>query len=342
LNPQPRNCQRKADDVRGGDKVRTIVSMLLACVAAFGAPFATAQEPYPSKPIRIIVVFGPGSSTDIVARLVGQKLSESVGQPVIIENKPGAAGILGIEQAAKSRADGYTLVTAASSGFGIQPSLYRKLPYDVIRDFAPITNLVTVEQTLVVPKDGPQTVSAVVDDARARPNAVAYGSLGSGSTSHLIMQMFASAAGISLIHVPFKGSSEASAQLLGGTVPMMFDAMPAVLANVRNGRLKALAISSAKRSPFLPEVPTLAESGYPSVDALGWIGIAAPAETPTPVLDRLNHEIVAILGQPDVKARLDQMGFVPVGNSREEFGRFMKAEIAKWGKAVQDSGAKAD
>ena len=317
-------------------KFALICLLLLAPLAAW------ADAPWPSKPIKVIVQFGAGTSTDLIARLVGQKLSEAVGQPVVIENRPGGNGITGTAQALTAPADGHTLVMAVSSVFGIHPSLYSKLPFDVLRDFAPITNLALVEQTLVVPAAGTQTLQAIVESARAAPGKVAYASLGSGSTSHLTMEMFATAAGVRLNHIPFKSSGEASTQLIGGTVPMMFDSMPAVMEQVRAGRLKAVAIASAKRSPFLPDVPTLSESGYQGIVGLGWIGMAAPAATPAPVLDRLNREIVAIVRSPEMRERLDRMAYVPVGDSREEFGRFMRAEIARWSKTVRDSGAKAD
>ncbi len=318
------------------------LGVAIACITLLWSPLAPAEENYPNKPIRIIVQFGAGTSTDIVARIVGQKLAESVGQAVVVENKIGGGGIVGTELASKAKPDGYTIVMAVSSVFGIHPSLYKKLPFDVLRDFVPITNLVTVPQILVVPKDGPGTVQELVKLARARQGEVAYGSLGIGTTSHLTAQLFASAVGIRLIHVPFKGSAEAATQVIGGTVPMMFDALPAVLPSVQNGKLKALALSSTQRSPLMPDVPTLAESGYPGIEALGWIGMAAPAGTPTSVVTRLNGEIVTILGQPDVKARLEQMGFTIVGDSGAAFGTFIQDEIIKWGKAVQESGAQAE
>lgn len=315
---------------------------LFCLLGILGSSPCLAQEPYPSRPIHIVVQFGPGTSTDILARLVGQKLSDALGQPVVINNKPGGSGQLGTDFAARAKADGYTLVMAVSSVFGIHPSLYAKLPFDVLRDFAPITNLALVEQTLVVPQGGFSSLRAAVAAAKTSPGGLPYASLGVGSTSHLTMEMFAAAAGLRLIHVPYKSSPEAAANLIGGSVPMMFDSMPAVLSQIKSGRLKAVAVSSLKRSSFLPDVPTLAEAGFAGIDALGWIGIAAPAGVPPPILDRLNGEIVAILAQPDVKARLEQMAYVPVGDSREEFGRFIRAEIAKWGRTVRESGAKVE
>ena len=322
--------------------MRKTLTLVLAGILAFGSAGVLADEPYPSKPLRIIVQFGAGTSTDIVARIVGQKLSQSLGQSVVIENKVGAGGILGTELAAKSKPDGYTIVMAVSSVFGIDPTLYAKLPFDVLKDFIPITMLVTVPQTLVVPEDGPDTVRELVERARARPGQIAYASLGVGSTNQLTTVMFASAVGIELIHVPFKGSAEAATQVIGGAVPMMFDALPAVLTGVRAGKLKALALSSNKRSSLLPNVPTLAESGYPGIEALGWIGMAAPAGTPMPVIERLNRDIAAILNDPEVKPKLEEMGFTPLGDTPQASRKFIEDEIVKWGKAVRDSGAKVE
>ena len=322
--------------------MRKSLGLIIAGILALVSVAAAADDPYPSKPLRIIVQFGAGTSTDIVARIVGQKLSESLGQSVVIENKVGAGGILGTELAAKAKPDGYTIVMAVSSVFVIDPTLYAKLPFDVLRDFTPITMLVTVPQTLVVPQGGPKTVRELVEQARAHPGQLGYASLGVGSTNQLTTVMFASTVGIDLIHVPFKGSAEAATQVIGGTVPMMFDALPAVLTPVRAGKLRALALSSAKRSPLVPDVPTLAEAGYPGIEALGWIGMAAPAGTPTAIIDRLNHEIAAILHDPEVRPRLEEMGFTPLGDSPQASRKFIEDEIVKWGKAVRDSGAKVE
>ena len=322
--------------------MRKSLGLIIAGILALVSVAAAADDPYPSKPLRIIVQFGAGTSTDIVARIVGQKLSESLGQSVVIENKVGAGGILGTELAAKAKPDGYTIVMAVSSVFGIDPTLYAKLPFDVLRDFTPITMLVTVPQTLVVPQGGPKTVRELVEQARAHPGQLGYASLGVGSTNQLTTVRFASTVGIDLIHVPFKGSAEAATQVIGGTVPMMFDALPAVLTPVRAGKLRALALSSAKRSPLVPDVPTLAEAGYPGIEALGWIGMAAPAGTPTAIIDRLNHEIAAILHDPEVRPRLEEMGFTPLGDSPQASRKFIEDEIVKWGKAVRDSGAKVE
>ena len=320
----------------------THVIWLAACCAAI-APLPAQAQNYPARPIRIIAQFTPGTSTDILARVIGQKLTESWGQQVVVDNRPGAGGIVGTELGAKAAPDGYTLTMAVSSGFGINPSLYAKLPYDAVKDFAPITNIALTPQTLVSnPGFAAKSVKEFVTVAKAKPGQINYASLGSGSTSHLTMEMFRSAAGVRLNHIPYKGSPAAHAELFSGQIPVMFDAIPAVLPHVKSGRLRGLGIGSAKRSPFLPDVPTIAESGFPGFEAVGWIGIAAPAKTPAAILDKLHAEIVRIINTPEMKERLATLAFTPVGDTREEFARFIKAEIAKWGQAVKESGARAE
>lgn len=313
------------------------IAVALACSSA-----AIASE-YPAKPIRIIAQFTPGSSTDILARIVAQKMGRDWNQQVVVDNRPGAGAVLGTEMGAKAPPDGYTLTMAVSAAFGINPSLYSKLPYDIIKDFAPISNLGLTPQTLVTSPSAPfKTVKEFVAAAKEKPGQINYASLGTGSTSHLTMEMFRSAAGITLNHVPFKGSSEGHTALISGQIPSMFDAIPATLPQIKGGRLRGLGIATLKRSQFLPEMPTIAEAGYADFEAVGWIGIAAPAKTPAPILDKLNAEMIRIINDPEVKERLATLAFTPVGDSRAQFAAFIKAEIAKWGKAVRDSGAKAD
>ena len=314
----------------------------LAATCAFISFVAVASE-YPAKQIRIIVQFTPGTSTDILARLIAAKMGERWNQQVVVDNKPGAGAVLGTDLGAKAAPDGYTLTMAVSSAFGINPSLYSKLPYDAINDFAPIANLGLTPQTLVVnPAESYKTLKDFVAAAKAKPGSINFASLGSGSTSHLTTEMFAATAGIKLNHVPFKGSADAHTQIIGGQVPMMFDAIPATLPHIKSGRLRGLGIATLKRSPFLPDLPTIAEGGYAGFEAVGWIGIAAPAKTPVAVLNTLNAEMVRILGEADVKEKLNTLAFTPVGDTREQFAAYIKSEIAKWGKAVKDSGAKAE
>ena len=315
---------------------------VLATLACLAAPHAIASD-YPTKPVRIIVQFTAGTSTDILARIVAQKMSQDWGQQVIVDNRPGAGAVLGTEMGAKAPPDGYTLTMAVSSAFGINPTLYAKLPYDAIRDFAPIANLGLTPQTLVASPSAPfKSVKEFVAAAKEKPGQVNYASLGSGSTSHLTMEMFRSTAGIKLNHVPFKGSADAHTQLMGGQIPAMFDAIPATLPHIKSGKLRGLGIATLKRSQFLPDLPTIAEAGYPGFEAVGWIGIAAPAKTPVAILDKLNAEMVKIINAPDVSERLATLAFTPVGDSRAQFAAYIKSEIAKWGSAVKESGAKAD
>lgn len=330
---------------------RANIAIALAVAAAIAAAGAAhAQQPadpaagYPNKPLRIIVPFGPGTQTDVLARLIGQKFTESMGQQVIIDNRPGAGAILGNDLAAKSVPDGYTLLMSGTGALAINPGLYPKLPYDPIKDFAPITKLVIVTQTLVVsPSFAAKSVKELVASAKASPVQLNYASFGAGSVNHLTTEMFQNAAGIKLgNNVSFRGSADALLQVMSGQVPVMFDSMTSVLPHVKSGKLRGLAVSTAARSSFLPELPTIAESGYPGFEVAGWTGMLAPARTPGPVLNKLERELIAVLQKPEAKELFNTLAFTPAGESRDEFKRFMISEIAKWAKAVKDSGTKID
>lgn len=314
---------------------------LSAAVLAF-APLAQAQG-YPSKPVKIIVAFTPGSATDIIARVTADYFSKSMGQPFTVENKAGAGGILGTEAAKNAPPDGYTLTACPSGPFGINPGIYKSLPYDPIRDFEPISNLVLTPQTIVVGAQTPyKTLKDLVADAKAKPGEIAYGSLGTGSTSHLTMEAFQQAAGIKLNHIPFKGGAEAQTQIMGGSFPVMSDTISGVLAQVKAGKLRAIGVAIPQRSPYLPDVPTIAQQGYKGFESVGWIGLCAPAKTPAAILDKLNAEVKKMLASPEAKAKIDQLAFTPVGDSRSEFAAWIKSEIAKWSRIAKESGAKAD
>jgi tripartite-type tricarboxylate transporter receptor subunit TctC len=315
----------------------------LAAVALLGFAALAMAQPYPSRPVKIIVAFTPGSATDIIARVVADDFSKSMGQSFVVENKPGAGGILGTEAAKNAPPDGYTLTACPSGPFGINPGIYSKLPYDPVRDFEPISNLVLTPQTIVVGAQTPyRTLKDLVADAKKKPGEIAYGSLGNGSTSHLTMEAFQQAAGIKLNHIPFKGGSEAQTQIMGGAFPMMSDTISGVLAQVKAGKLRALAVAIPRRSPFLPDVPTIAEQGYPGFESVGWIGLCAPARTSPEILNKLNAEVKRMFASPEVKERLAQLAFTPVADSRQQFAAWIKSEIAKWSKVAKDSGAKAD
>ena len=312
-------------------------------LAALLLSSAIASAQYPGKPVRIIVPFTPGSATDILGRVVAESFGRSMGQPFLVENKPGAGGIVGTEAAKNSAADGYTLIMAGSGPFAINPGVYSKLPYDPVKDFEPIANIGLTPQTIVVGASQPwRTLAEFVAAARARPGAIDYASLGSGSTSHLTMEALQAAAGVRLNHIPFKGAAEAQTQLIAGHIPAMSDTIPGLLGQLKAGKLRALGVASAQRSPFAPDVPTVAEQGYPGFESVGWIGLAAPAKTPLAILERLNGEIRRMLADPAVKERMNTLAFEPIGDSREAFAAFIKAEIEKWTKVARASGASAD
>jgi tripartite-type tricarboxylate transporter receptor subunit TctC len=315
----------------------------LAVIACFAFPGAALAQAYPTKPVKIIVAFTAGSATDIIARLTADQFSRSMGQSFIVENRPGAGGILGTEAAKNAPPDGYTLTACPSGPFGINPGVYSKLPYDPVKDFEPISNLVLTPQTIVVGSKTPyRTLKDFVADAKKKPGEIAYGSLGSGSTSHLTMEAFQQAAGIKLNHIPFKGGAEAQTQIMGGSFPVMSDTIPGVLAQVKAGKLRPLAVAIPKRSPYLPDVPTFAEQGYKGFESVGWIGLCAPAKTPVAILDKLNAEVKKMLASNEAKEKMEQLAFTPVGDSREQFAAYIKSEIAKWSKVAKDSGAKAE
>jgi len=318
--------------------VRSIAAVALATIACG----AHAQQ-YPARPVKIIVAFTPGSATDIVSRLLADSFTKSMGQTFVVENKPGAGGIIGTESAKNAAPDGYTLTACPSGPFGINPGIYSKLPYDPVKDFEPISNLVLTPQVIVVGSQTPyKTLKDLVDDAKKRPGEIAFGSLGTGSTSHLTMEAFQRQAGIKLNHIPFKGGAEAQSQIIGGSFPVMSDTITGVLTQVNAGKLRPLGVAIPKRSPYLPDAPTIAEQGYRGFESVGWIGLCAPAKTPVAILDKLNAEVRKFLASPEARQKIEQQAATPVGDSREHFAAWIKSEIAKWSKVAKESGAKAD
>ena len=327
--------------------MKSWIKLFTACTLVLAAPLivssVSAQEKYPNRPVKIVLGFPPGQATDTVARAIAQKLGETTGQVFIVENRPGAAGIIGTDLVAKSTADGYTLVMGSSGVMAVNPGLYSKLPYDPVKDFAPITVAVTVPLFLVANPDfPPNTVKELVAYAKANPGKVNYASGGSGVTNHLAMELFKSVAGIDMVHVPYKGGPPALTDLIAGQVNVMFETGPGALPHVKSGKLKAIAVGGSKRSAAMPNLSTVAESGYPGFEAVAWIGISAPTGTPKEIITKLNSEIVKIVHLPDIKERFLGLGAESVGNTPEEFAIYLKAEIAKWGKVVKDSGAKVD
>jgi tripartite-type tricarboxylate transporter receptor subunit TctC len=318
---------------------------LLSCLApllAVCAGGAYAQT-YPVKPVRMVVPFPAGGATDIVGRLIAQKLSEAWRQQVFVDNRAGAGGTIGSDIAARAPADGYTIIIGTSSTHAIAPSLYSKLPYDPVRDFEPITLIASATVLLAVHPSVPaKSVRELIALARKQPNALSFASSGMGGISHLVGEHFKSLAGIEMLHVPYKGDTPALIDLTTGQVSLMFGTAVSFLPYVKAGRLNALAVTNPKRSPTLPHIPTIAESGLPAFEALQWFGIFAPAGTPKDAVSRLHGEIVKILKLPDVQERLTSLGADVVGNAPGEFAAFLKADAAKWAKVVKASGAKID
>jgi tripartite-type tricarboxylate transporter receptor subunit TctC len=311
----------------------------LACALLTAAAYA--QE-WPAKPIRIIVPFPPGQGADIVGRLLAERLTPVLGQQIVVENKPGAGSMIGTALAAKAPADGYTLFIGGSSAMVINPHLYKNLEYQ-LSDFAPITNVVSLPMVIcVTPALQVQSVQDLVKLAKQRPGELTYGSSGNGSTHHLIQALFVAAAGVQISHVPYKGSTASMTDLIGGRISMLADTLPAVLPHVKSGKARAIAITSGTRSPFFPELPTVAEQGLKGFDAIAWAGLFAPAGTPEPILQRLNTEVIRQLKEPESQKRFRDLSMPTIGDSRAEFDAFLKAELARWGEAVKSSGAKID
>ena len=321
-------------------------AVLAAALALAGglAP-ALAADPvadYPSRPIRIVVPFAAGGPSDIMARTLAQKLTLAWGQPVVVDNRTGAAGIIGADAVAKSAPDGYTLLQA-QVGDTISVSLYSKLPYNFEKDFAPITLAGLTPFILVAHPSVPaRDLRELIALAKAKPGTLSFGSSGAGTASHLAGELLKSSAGIDITLVPYKGQAPATGDLLGGQISMMFNNPITSLAHVKTGKLRALAVSTGKRFSQLPEVPTVAESGLPGFDVGFWLGALAPAGTPRPIVDKLNAAMVKALREPDVVERLAGLGVEIVGTSPDEFARVIRADIVKWAKVVKDSGAKAD
>lgn len=316
--------------------LKGIWAMTAMAMAAWVAMPAAAQQPWPSKPVRIVVPFAPGGSTDVVARMVGQKLSAIWGVPVIIENRAGGGGNVGADLVAKSPADGYTLLMASGS-ITINPHIYKKMPFDTVKDLTPITNVASGPMLVVVNESAPQkTLKELIDFAKANPGKVNFGSAGVGSQVHLAAENFADAAGIDIAHVAYRGEAPAYNDLMGKQIQMMVGNFAAASALLGNGRLRALAVTGKERSSQLPEIPTVAESGLPGFENTGWFGLLAPAGTPASVINKVQADTVKTLSQTDTKARLFVQGMSPVGNSSADFAKAMVAESQRWATVVNN------
>ena len=311
------------------------------CVLGFGG--AAMAQPYPSHPVRIVVPYPAGGSNDIIARIVAQKLTERSGQPFLVENRGGASGNIGAEMVASSDPDGYTLLLTAPPPLTTNMALYKNLKFDPSTAFAPVSLVASVPIVLVVHPSVPaRTVNELVALAKAKPGSLDFGSSGNGSTNHLAGELLKSMTGIEIVHVPYKGAAPAMNDLIGGHIPMMFDNMPSVLPQVQAKLINAIAVAGAKRASAMPDVPTVAESGFAGFEASSWFGLVAPAKTPAPVLAKLQGEVASILQMPDVRKRLTELGAEPGTISGEAFGRYLAEETAKWSRIIRTSGVAAE
>jgi tripartite-type tricarboxylate transporter receptor subunit TctC len=335
--------------MRGSDEYReetmTYRNYIAACIAALvlaASPCALAQA-WPAKPIRVVVPFPAGGATDIMARAAAQKMTEAWGQPVVVDNRPGAAGNIGSELVAKAPNDGYTLLMGTVGTHAINASLYAKMPYDHVKDFAPVVLVAAVPNVLVVHPSVPaNSVQELIAFGKANPGKLNFASSGSGTSIHLSGELFKVMTGLAMQHVPYKGSAPALADLIGGQVQLMFDNLPPSLPHIKAGKLRALAVTTAARASALPDVPTVAESGLPGFEASSWFGLLAPAGTPADVIAKVNGELARWVATPEAKEKMSSIGAIAAGGTPEDFAKHIAAETAKWAKVVKESGAKVD
>ncbi|QTL04087.1 tripartite tricarboxylate transporter substrate binding protein [Aquabacter sp. L1I39] len=328
------------------DRRHLLLSTLAGATALLAAPFMGSlpaqADAYPSRPIHLVVGYAAGGSTDQIARIVGQKLSEELGQPVVIDNKPGAGATIASDFVAKSAPDGYTLFMSTIANT-INTTLYRRLPFDFERDFAPVSLVATVPNVLVVNPSVPATtVQEFIALAKKNPEKIYFASSGSGSSIHLSGELFNMVAGVKLTHVPYKGSAPAVVDLMSGQVQAMFDNLSSSLPYIKAGKLRALAVTSATRSPAAPDIPTMAEAGLPDCEVLSWFALVAPAKTPQPIIDKLNAAVVKLLADPSTKQQFDNIGADPASSTPAALAKLISSETAKWAKVVKTSGAEVN
>jgi tripartite-type tricarboxylate transporter receptor subunit TctC len=314
----------------------------LALVSAFASTAVLAQA-WPAKPIKLIVPFPAGGGTDIIGRELAQKVAGNAGWTIVVDNKPGSGGNLGVDAAAKSPADGYTLVLGQTSNLAINPTLYSKLPYDPVKDLSPIGLVASAPLVIVVAADSPyKTLADVVAAAKAKPQALNYATSGNGTVAHLATELFQRTANVQMTHVPYKGAAQGATDLIGGQVQLYVSSVPTLIGHIKNGKMRALAVTSAKRTDDLPQVPTVAESGYKGFEAVTWFGVLGPANLPKDVVTRFNAEMNKALQSPDLLKKLSGQGADVASSTPEQFGKLIRDDIARWGKIVKESGAKAD
>lgn len=315
--------------------MKTLPALAFTILLAATLSGAAVAQSYPARPVRVVVPFPPGQATDVIGRLVSQKLGEALGRQFVIENKPGANGVVAIDGVVQSAADGYTLLVTASGSLVINPSLYSKLPYDPMKDLAPIALLGLVPLVVVSHPSLPAaSIAQLVALAKAKPGTLSYASSGPGSAQHLAMELFKWRTGLDMLHVPYKGSAPAVNDLVGGQIPLMFDTIASSLPFINSGRLKPLAVALASRSSVLPNVPTMDEAGVKGFQVAGWSGLLAPAKTPPAIIQQLNAEVLRILGDPEIREKIVSLGMEPSNTTPDEFAAFMKSETAKWAQAV--------
>ena len=319
----------------------TAIAGIASAVLLLSLTAPAVAQPYPGKPVRFLVGFAPGGTNDIIARMLAQKLTENMGQSVVVENRAGANTAIATELAARAAPDGYTILLTAS-GHATNPALM-KLPFDPIRDFAFVSLAVESQNLAVVhPSFPPKNVQELIAFSRKRPGEINYASSGTGTTVHLSAELFQFMTGVKWVHVPYKGGGPAAIELLAGQTSLMFGNLPTVIQYARSGKLRALAVTGAKRTPAMPEIPTVAESGIPGYEVTNWFGVSAPAKTPRTIVERLNSEIVRALNVPDLRERLASQGADPVGNTPDQFTAFIQNEIAKWAKVIRAAGIKGE
>jgi tripartite-type tricarboxylate transporter receptor subunit TctC len=324
--------------------MRRTAGWLLVAACSLLSPGAFAQSgAYPAKPIRVIVPSPPGDGSDLMARAIGDKLTQALGQPVVVDNRPGAGGRVGTEAAAKAGADGYTLIMGNAGSHGINAALYRDLPYDIERDFAPVTQVMRAPNVLVISPGLPaKDLKEFIALLKANPGKYSYGSGGNGSSAHFSAEMFKTMAGVDIVHVPYKGATPALTDVIAGQVVMFMGNLPPAMGHIKAGRVRALAVTTAQRSDLVPDLPTVAESGLPGFETVEWFGLFAPAGTPREIIQRVRDEVARIVQQPEIVERIRALGGEPVGNSPEAFAAIVRADIAKWKQVAKAANISAD